>query len=498
MLDNKEKIIYYVSNLGNDKVSIIDGQNYNLIKEIHVGARPHEIIVDEKNNVYIASDREAKVTLIDDLYQPKKSWHMPNNGNIQVDAISNKIYVCDTEEICIYNTLNGEKLHCISGFVAANCIKLDKDKKRLFVLDILQNEISVFDTSDFNIIRVYKEVGIGPSYILLGRDERQVFISNKGVSRGRNEGNISVLELKSGFISYINLDRGSSVIFLELNENTLYALNNGLNRVDVIDIIKNEVKAFIEPTLPKLQRLLLSPNKKMLLLTCGDTYGTGAIDRIDTTSNTILGTFNFEEKNSMPYHIAVVTQENNFLEKELVTVAPCVEICKQEKEIAILAKKIISTYQEKVIFSDIIVKVPSIEQHTIFNEKVVFLPIEIVKDTKIRQVIENRKEYSVLYYDFFITYYIELKNKNNEKYFIEGKLEGKQKATLCIPNYAEQQGLEFVISSYSKVTSSSMIENNSVKFSVSALISTKVVIEDIVVIPTSKECERCRQKEEGT
>jgi YVTN family beta-propeller protein len=398
MLDDKEKIIYYVSNLGNDKISIIDGQNYNLIKEVHVGARPHEIIVDEKKNIYIASDREAKVTLIDDLYQPKKSWHMPNNGNIQVDAISNKIYVCDTEEVCIYNMINGEKLHCISGFAAANCIKLDKDKKRLFVLDILQNEIRVFDTSDFHFIRGYKGVGIGPSYIVLGKDEKQVFISNKGVCRGKNEGNISVLELKSGHISYINLDKGSSVIFLELKENTLYALNNGLNRIEVIDTVKKEVKALIEPTLPKLQRLLLSPNKKMLITTCCDMYGNGAIDRIDTNSNTILGTFNFEEKNSMPYHIAVVTQENNFLEKEVVTLSPCIEICKQEKEIAILAKKIISTYQEKVIFSDIIVKAPSIEQDTILNEHVVFLPIEIVKDTKRRQVIENRKEYSVFFY----------------------------------------------------------------------------------------------------
>ena len=160
MFDEGKRVIYYVSNLGTGMVSIIDGDNYRIIKEVKIGQRPQKVIVDEKNNVYIASDRNGKVTLIDDLYEPNRIWHMPNNGNIQVDSIAQKIYVCNTEEVCIYSLKNGEKISCITGFIAADCLELDKNRERLFVLDILKNEIKVYSTLDFHLIKLYKSVGI--------------------------------------------------------------------------------------------------------------------------------------------------------------------------------------------------------------------------------------------------------------------------------------------------------------------------------------------------
>ncbi|HBA02871.1 MAG TPA: hypothetical protein DCW51_02240, partial [Clostridium sp.] len=153
MFNKREKIIYYISHLGTGKVSIIDGDSYSIIKEIDVGPRPLSIIVDEKSNVYIASDRNSKVTLIEDLYDSNRTWNITNNGNIKVDFIAQKIYVCDTEEVCIYSLRSGEKLGCIKGFMAADSLELDKEKKKLFVLDIFKNEINVYDTSDFQLIK---------------------------------------------------------------------------------------------------------------------------------------------------------------------------------------------------------------------------------------------------------------------------------------------------------------------------------------------------------
>lgn len=48
MIDKRDKTIYYVSNLGTGTVSIIDGDNDCIIKEIEIGPRPQNIIVDEK------------------------------------------------------------------------------------------------------------------------------------------------------------------------------------------------------------------------------------------------------------------------------------------------------------------------------------------------------------------------------------------------------------------------------------------------------------------
>lgn len=52
MIDKLEKMIYYVSNIGTGRVSIIDGDTYRIIKEVEIGPRPQNIVIDEKT-IYI-------------------------------------------------------------------------------------------------------------------------------------------------------------------------------------------------------------------------------------------------------------------------------------------------------------------------------------------------------------------------------------------------------------------------------------------------------------
>lgn len=493
MPDKKERTIYYVSNLGTGMLSIIDGDNYKIIKEIEIGPRPQNIIVDEKSNVYVASDRNSKVTLIHDLYDSNKTWYMPNNGNIQVDSITQKIYVCDTEEVCIYSLSSGQRIGCITGFIAADSLELDKDKKRLFVLDILKNEIKVYDTLDFHLIKIYKDVGIAPSCILIGEDGRHVYIGNKGVNKGNYTGNISILDIENGNISCINLQKGANIATLEQSGILLYAANIGLHRIEVIDILKRECKAMIKTTLPEIQRLRLSPDKKTLLATSRSNDGKGVIDRINTFSNTIIDTFTFQENNSIPYDIGVVIQSKHEAKEEsyILTDSKCKY--KEENQTNIIVKKILSTYQEKIIFSDVSIEVTVKDEESIDIEEIIFQKCEMINETKNRRILDNRKEYSILQYDFFIPYYVKLKNQLQEIYIIKGELKGTQKATLYIPFYAEQQGVEFVIKSFSKLTSVPMLVNNELKFDVSVLISTNAVVEEIVFIPFSSEC-KCWQR----
>ncbi|GAA0777815.1 hypothetical protein GCM10008908_33590 [Clostridium subterminale] len=492
MFNKREKVIYYISHLGTGKVSIIDGDSYSIIKEIEVGPRPLNVIVDERSNVYIASDRNSKVTLIEDLYDSNRTWNITNNGNIKVDSIAQKIYVCDTEEVCIYNLRTGEKLACIKGFMAADSLQLDKDKKRLFVLDIFQNEINVYDTSDFRLIKVYKDVGTAPSCILIAEDEKYIYICNKGINKGNYMGNVSILNLENGDISYIDFPKGSDITSLDQAGILLYVANSGLHRIEVIDILKRERIATIKTTLPKLQKLRLSPDKGTLLATSRSTDGKGVLDRIDTSKNVILDTFTFEQNNSIPYDIGVVTQSKFQIEKESFIFTDSEDKWKQENETTILAKKVLSTYQEKIIFSQISNEVSSKDEKIINVEEIVFQKCEIIKETKNREIIDSRKKYSILQYDFYIPYYIECKDEREQKYIIEGKLKGTQKATLYIPEYAEQEGVEFIVNSFAKLTSTPVIINNSLKFDVSVLISTKVIVEEIVFIPFCRDCEGCR------
>ena len=53
MINAISKSIIYVSNLGTNKISIINGESLSIIDEIKVGPRPFEIALDNKNNIYI-------------------------------------------------------------------------------------------------------------------------------------------------------------------------------------------------------------------------------------------------------------------------------------------------------------------------------------------------------------------------------------------------------------------------------------------------------------
>jgi len=496
MVDKIDKAIYYVSNLGTGTVSIIDGDSYSIIKDIAIGPRPQNIIVDERNNVYIASDRNSKVTLIHDLYDSDKTWNMPNNGNIQVDSISQKIYVCDTEEVCIYSLRTGKKIGRLTGFVAADILKLDKNKKRLFVLDILQNEIKVYDTSDFHLIKLCKDVGNSPNRILIGEDEKYVYISNKRINKGDYPNNISILDFESGNISYIELQKGSFITDLEQRGILLYAANSGLHRIEVIDIVKRECIAMIRTTLPKLQRLQLSPDKKTLLVTSRSADGKGVIDRIDTSNNIILDTFTFEQNNSIPCDIGVVIQRKLQVQEESLILTDSEDKLREENITTILAKKVLSTYQEKVVFKEVSVKISSEEDGLIDIEGIIFQKCEIVNEIKNIKINDNRKEYTRLQYNFYIPYHIQCKDEQEQQYTVEGRLEGTQKATLYIPDYAEQQGIQFVINSFTKLISSPVIINKNLTFTVSVLISTRVIVDEIVFIPLCKNCEACQRSGE--
>ncbi len=188
----------------------------------------------------------------------------------------------------------------------------------------------------------------------------------------------------------------------------------------------------------------------------------------------------------------MVTQNKFQVDEESFIFAECEDEEKQENVTTILAKKVISTYQEKIIFPQVLNEVSSKGEKIISVEEIVFKKCEIVKETKNREIIDSRKKYSILQYDFYIPYYIECKDEREQKYIVEGKIKGTQKATLYIPAYAEQEGVEFVINSFAKLTGTPVIINNSLKFDVSVLISTKVIVEEIVFIPFCRDCEGCR------
>ncbi len=484
MVDNGKRTIYYVSNLNTGRVSLIDGYSKNTIKEIEIGSRPQNIIIDENDNVFIASDRNNQVTVIN-ADGSTKILNIPNNGNIEVDLNNKKFYASNTEEIYIYNLESGEKIISLKGFTAADRLELDKEGKRLFVLDILQNAIKVYDTESLKLIDMYKNIGTAPVDILLGLDLKCIYIANKGSKSKHYSGNISILDINTKNLSYIYLSKGSSVVSLEQSGSNLYVANSGLNCIEVIDIHQKQCISMIKTTLPIIERIRLFKDKKILYAISRNNHGKSVIDIIDTNKCVITDTL-FLKENSLPYDIGVVIQKEPQIEEEPFVLMNLDDKLKKENGITILAKEVLSVSQEKLIFSQMSIELFSMEFEIINIEEILFGKCEMINETMKFKILNNSTGCTVLHYEFYIPYYITARCEQDHTYSITGKIEGTHEAKLYIPNYAKEQDLQFEVSAFMKLISTPLIMDNKLEFNVSALISTKVLIDKIIFFPSCK------------
>lgn len=312
MFEYGEKIIYFIPTVNTGKLLIIDAIGKNIIEKIEIGSGQQNIFIDENDNVYITND--INILIINNFCHSSKTFNIPNNGNIQVDVIGEKIYVGNTEEIYICNLETGEKIISISGFAAADRMELDKDKKRLFILDILKKEIKIYDTEKYKLIDTYKDIGMAPCDIVLEEDGKYIYIANKGLRNKYYRCTINILDIDTKKISKIDMKKGADIKSLEQGGNYLYAANRGFNRIDVIDIQKKQPISEIKPKLPIMDRIRISKDKKMLFAISRNNDGLSAIDIIDTDSFIIRDTLSLEAGKF--YDIGIIIQEESQNNKE--------------------------------------------------------------------------------------------------------------------------------------------------------------------------------------
>lgn len=523
----KNKTIYYVSNLGTNTISIIDGATWGLIKEIEVGQRPYEIEIDNKKNIYVASDRNDNVIFINNEHKNNKIFNMPNNGHIKVDFELNRIYVSNTEELCVYRLDDGEIIKKIVGFTAIGAIELSKDSSKIFILDIIENEIKIYDTIYFKLIKTYKEIFFCSKYILISNNDRYLYIVGKNIESGNYIYSIAKVDLNnekyngdkkkkdssdwecSDIIMKVGLNNvenskikfpiGSIITYLIEGQDYLYAVNKGLSRIDVIDDIKNNITKSLKTTLEYPQRIKLCINKNYLLATSIDENGKGALDLINIKSGEIERTLNFSKGYPAPYDIEISGDENckdiGIMRNSLNIVALeniMFNIENEEKLYKkldiklednigsfILAKKIISTYKEKMIFKK--EKIQLISEYGVEIKEINFDKCVIMEESK--SYIRDKRNYIVFKFKFSIPYYINYTTAENENLVLTGKLNGKQKAILYIPDNYSLEELEFQVKSLSRLVSTPYIKENVVICQVISIISTYIITDKVIFTP---------------
>lgn len=480
MINAINKSVFYVSNLGSNKVSIIHGKNFDVIDEIKVGARPFEMAVDNKNNLFIAIDREEKVTIINDETKAIKKLDIPNNGHIKVDSISQRIYVSNTEEINIYSLKNYNLIHKINGFMVVDGIELSSDESKLFILDIFKNIIKVYDTTSFKLIKIYKDIGENLNYIYIGNNDRYLCIANKGINKFNTSGNITLIDFYTDEKTVITLSKETIITSIEIKDNLLYAVDSGINKIEIIDIFKKYIVGNIETSLSNPHRLKILKNFNLLVATSSDNEGRGALDLINIDNFKILNTFNFKEIDSKPYDIAVI-QENFYKEEDNLKDKEINIINNEKKGEFILAKKIISTYKEQLLFNQEKIKINY--EENLYIEKIVFENCRVIEESKNKEIIEDKEDYIALNFNFIIPYYIKCINSKKERLIINGNLRGREKSILYINNN-EDNNLEFIIKSDTKSMYLPYIKEKNIIFDATITIFTYAVKEELIFIPS--------------
>jgi DNA-binding beta-propeller fold protein YncE len=495
MTDIIKNTIYYISNLKDSTITVIDSDKNCIMQTIRVGHRPFSIAEDNKS-IYVASAGDDTVTVINNMEGNLRTFNIPNNGSIQVDSLNERIYVSNTSEILIYDMYTKEKIANIIGFISADNIKLNNSKNKLFVLDLLLNELKIFSTLKFNLITCIKNVGIRPNYMLINEKDEIVYIANQGDGTDENPGSISVVNIETCKIDNISFTKGSVITALELKENILYAVNKGLNRIELINTITNSSCGFILTTLPEPQRLIFTSDKNKLLVTDRNSGGQGGLDIIDTSSNSISNTIPMEIFNSQPYDVIAVNKILPVLNEEVIYLTDLQEkdinqnMCKLEdsKELVpAIVKKIFSRCEQKLIFPQVLANISEFNNYQYTFQKISFGNGFILKETENRTLIKNKPNYLRIQFTLRIPYTINFIDNKDNVGTIKDFLEENKDLILFIPRVHDEDEFKIVVKTRSKLLNSPNLIKNSFIFAVGVIMEAMVVGEVELLIPNFKD-----------
>ena len=468
-----KKSFYFVSNVKTETLTIIDGLCNTILKEISIGKRPFKLALKDNNTIAVACDMSNTISLVNCISGKVKKKIIPNNGNIQIDTINKRIYVSNTSEVDIYD-INLEKLlgH-IKGFSAIIDLKLNKEKSKLYVLDILLKELSIYSTENYKLITSFKNLGINSTYLLISKDDKIAYISMQHI----------ILKIDIELNTYTNLilPRGSLIAGMILKENTLYAANHGLNRIELINIHTYKVYNFILTSKPEPTRIFITDDGTKLLVANRNHESYGGIDIIDTKSNSLIGSILMNTINSQPYDVISLCLPYTYVPPVAIT-----NLQSGNQTITIIAKKVFALYNENINFPIININLPKDLNSSYIFEEIKFEPGIIVAHSEFRGRLSTESEFSSIKFILRVNYIIDYR-ENNKNSSINGFFEKPIDTFVNIPKDRDLKEFKINIKTTTKLTNTPNILHNVISFGITTLMELKVIGDDEIYLPNAKE-----------
>lgn len=463
-MNNVESNYYLIGKDNN--IYFINKENLDVIDKIEVEERLQNIIF-YNNKLYLTSDKNNIINIIENNKIIDKVY-INNNGEINIDLKTKEIYICNTETIDIYN-LKIEKIETIKGFKAAYKIKFNKEFSKLYVLDILDNKIKVYNTKTKKLIKTYKDIGETPIDFYIFDNANLIYVLNKGVEGIKLLGKLVTINTLNDEMDIFRFSTGSLFNNMEANNKFIFISNYGLNRIDIIDIKEMKIYKSIKATLD--MPVYIKLDGENLIVISEDNLKRCVLDIISLDNMKIEKSFNLYEKNIQAKKICVLNK-NNIVENNKKYIEENNITSKNIINDKVIIKRVISEYKREIVFNKLEMKVTEINN----VENIEFEKWEIIKDKTFKKISDEEK-YVDIKFEFKIPYNIVCTTKNNEKKYIKGSLLKSESIKVFLDNYKLEE-VDFTIKSNTKILSKPIVSENYIYIDIISIITVYGSVEE--------------------
>lgn len=243
----------YVSNQGENSISVIDGRSGSLVGTVGVGQAPVGVSVDQDDDtVYVANSGAGNISVVDGRSLALTDDTVAVGANplgIDVDQTDDTIYVSDngSTTVSIIDAKSGTRTTLSLGDQPFGVV-LDQSDDTLYVTDFNDDRVSIVAGEPKLVARTVG-VGTSPLGIAVDQDDDTVYVTNYF------SGTVSVLDGRSSQLTDDTMDVGTGPkgIAVDQSDDTVYVANWGSDNLSVIDgsgpsLTDDTVAVGVDPT----------------------------------------------------------------------------------------------------------------------------------------------------------------------------------------------------------------------------------------------------------
>ena len=283
----------YITNSGDNTVSVIDTATNNVTAMIPVGNHPMGVAVTlDGKKVYVTNFFGISVI---DATKNKVTATIPVGNAPRGVAISpdgKRVYVPHPDlgnpsnnTILIIDTATNEVEATVLVGEVPFGVAVTLDGKKVYVTNIDDKTVSVIDTATNTVIATIP-VGNNPRGVAISPDGKRVYVA---CDEGSNNGYIYVIDaVKNQVTATVLVGELPSEVAVTPNGKRVYVTNGLSNTISVIDATKNKVTATI-PVGNAPSGVAVTPDGKKAYVT---NSGSNNVSVIDTSTNKVTATMN--------------------------------------------------------------------------------------------------------------------------------------------------------------------------------------------------------------